>query len=263
MIDNFDCEFACACFRSILRRGLAARINDSQELKKPMNWRRLSFPMCRVAISLPTAVKLVVLLVIPVLAGCHPQHEPEANLTPPESRPIYRVQVADGDEASLLRQQLNVEAVRLEGPNLFFVAKEDTLGKLREFGYVPQPVESRAVFYRVVKVPRKGREENLLKTGVIVLRREKPYWIVRGDLAQLESLRALKFKVLQLEEEPHPRQIEVVVERKEDVQRVAEFQVDIYSVVEQKEKGYTIFAGAFDHQIDSLRANKFDVKETP
>jgi hypothetical protein len=205
----------------------------------------------------------VLLVAIPVV-GCRTLHQQEADLSTPEPAPIYRVEVADGDEAALLRQQLEIKPIRQEGLALFFRATDATLTRLHELGYWPQLADPGSLFFRVVEICRKGSEQKLTESGVTILLRKKKTWVVRGNLTQLRLLKAQRYHVLKLTQEPHPREIEVTVTRREDVQRVSELHVDIYSVAETvPEKQYRIAGGAFDYQIDALRANHFVVNVKP
>jgi len=147
--------------------------------------------LSRVARSLLFDFLLVILVV-----GCRSIRHQEANLSPPESRPIYRVEVSDSDEAALLRQELQVKPLRQEGPAFFFVATNTTLSRLRELGYSPQLADPGNIFYRVVEIPRRGSEESLRKSGVAILLREEGRWIVRGTLTQLKLLKSQRYRVL-------------------------------------------------------------------
>jgi hypothetical protein len=201
----------------------------------------------------------ILLLLIGVLTGCRTRPTANLSLLPEEKRPIYRVQVSDSDEAGLIKQQTGIEVVRLQGSDLLFVARGRSLETLRQLDYMAEPIEPKTTFHRTVQVQKKGREEDLLTMGVRLLRREEKYWVVQGTLAQLDLLKARKYRLLPLDSEPHPRQIRVVVPQNKDIQRVAEAGVDIYSVVQTKESAITIYGGAFDYQIDTLTSNQFQV----
>jgi len=213
-------------------------------------------------LNTPTA-SMILLLLIGVLAGCRTKPTADLSLSPEEKRPLYRIQVSDSDEAGLIKQQTGIEVVRLQGADLLFVARGGNLETLRQLDYLAEPVEPKATFQRTVQVEKKGREEDLLTTGIRLLRREEKHWVVQGTLAQLDLLKARKYRLLPLDGEPHPRQVRVVVPQNKDIQRVAEAGVDIYSVVPTKEAGITIYGGAFDYQIDTLKSNRFQVTITP
>src|SRR5687768_12173985 len=143
--------------------------------------------------NLPATGFALIVVLLPLVTGCRTIGPRSVDLTPSETNQIYRVEVSDSDEAQLLKQQLSITPIEMEGPYLMFSASEGILGRLAEFGYVAQPVDQKSISHRVVKILRKGSEEDLLKHGVTLLLREKKHWIVRGSLAQLESVRAGKY----------------------------------------------------------------------
>lgn len=197
-------------------------------------------------------------------AACHKEALREPNLEPDDARPVYCVSVEDGEEARLLHQQLGMEILRVEGRNvLFFDTKGGVLDTLRALGYAPEPVAALQAFYRVVKVGKKGREEDLIQTGVKLINRERDHWIVRGNLTQLKLLKEQGFAIAVPDHEPRPREVQIRVKHRGDIQRVSELHVDIYSVVGTKENGFLIYGGAFDYQIDALKQNNFQVTIKP
>ena len=63
-------------------------------------------------------------------------------------------------------------------------------------------------------------------------------------------------------DEPRPRLIRIVVTSQDDVQRVANYQVDIFTVADSAGR-FTINGAALDMQIDRLRAAGFTVVQLP
>ena len=71
-----------------------------------------------------------------MVAACHKNAFKEVNLEPNDRRPIYRIQVGDGEEVQLLKQQLDLEILRMEGPNLYsFDTRGVILDTLKTLGY--------------------------------------------------------------------------------------------------------------------------------
>jgi hypothetical protein len=93
--------------------------------------------------------------------------------------------------------------------------------------------------------------------------REQSYWIVSGTLAQLRRLVAAGYNLEPLRpDEPRPRLIRIVVPSSTDVQRVANLDVDIFSVADTAGR-YTILGAALDMQIDRLQQAGFTVERLP
>jgi hypothetical protein len=170
------------------------------------------------------------------------------------------VTVEDESEAALLTQELDLERVRLEGTTLHFVGTPALLDRLRATGYSPVPSDRLEVERRVVRVYRRGEESAVLETGVRLVNRERDYLVVDGTLQQLQLLRRLGYRLTAVGlNEPRPREVRILVRSQDDVQRVNELHVDIYSV-QQTPNGVVISAGAFDGQIDALRAVGYQVE---
>jgi hypothetical protein len=198
---------------------------------------------------------------------------PRLDLTPADARPVYSAPVGDADEAGLLVQQLKIELVRLEPGRLLFHASADQLNAMRALGYTFQQDQAAAVSYRVVEVRRTARltEQDLARTAVLIMNRERDVWIVRASLGQLSALQRAGFQLRTPIDEPRPRAVRIVVPRVEDIQRVNEIGVDILGVdphPNPKAQGsapprFTIGATAFDYQIDQLKALGFEVTVRP
>lgn len=186
---------------------------------------------------------------------------PAVVLPPRSDTPRYAIATADPDEIALLTQQLKLRRV-VAGPGIVtFEADQAQLGRLRELGYEVTQADPEAVDYRILRVRRRGTEESLRAEGITVISREPAYWIVSGSLGQLRRLVAAGYQLEAIApDEPRPRLIRVDVSSALDVQRVANFQVDIFSVADSAGRGrFTIHGAALDMQIDRLRAAGFTV----
>ncbi len=188
----------------------------------------------------------------------------QAVVLPPRSTaPRYAITTNDPDEIALLAQQLKLRQVMVTQGRLYFVADDSQLRRLRELGYQVERVDPETVDSRVLRVRRTGSEESLRESGVIVVQREPTYWIVSGTLAQLRRLVAAGHRLEALgPSEPRPRRIRVVVLSQADVQRIANYEVDIFSVADTAGR-YTVLGAALDMQIDRLRQAGFTVVVLP
>ena len=184
-------------------------------------------------------------------------------LPPPSTTPRYAINIEDPDEIALLTQQLKLRQVMVARGTLYFAADDAQLGRLRELGYQVRRVDPEAVDSRVLRVRRSGSEDGLRESGVVVVTREPTYWIVSGTPAQLRRLVAVGYRLEALAPgEPRPRLIRLVVGSQTDVQRVANLEVDIFSVADTVGR-YTILGAALDMQIDRLRQAGFTVMLLP
>jgi hypothetical protein len=205
---------------------------------------------------------ILMICVVLIQAACH---RGQLSLDPPDSRPVQSIEIADGDEAALIQQQMGIEIQQVQGNRLYYFAVNKNLDdKLTEIGYTIRKENSMQVFYKYVqisvneKAPEGAKAEELKKTGVLILIKEEKFWIIRGTLEQLKQLQKKGYKLKEMEREPRPREVEVIVPAYEDIQKVNETGMDIYSV-EKKERSYTIYGGAFDYQIEKIRDMGFQV----
>ena len=198
-----------------------------------------------------------------MLAACctvRPPRQEEVNLKPNDPRPVYSITVEDADEVALLRQQLEIEPIHTKAATLYFVGTEGIAEKLKELGYDPAMADPYQVYERVVRVYRKGTEEELLKFGVGFYNREKDYWIVRGNLSQLIALKGMGYRIATVDPSgPRSREVRVIVPNKEDVAWIATIHVDIFTAQETRE-GIVVYGGAFDNQIDQMREKGYQVE---
>ena len=184
-------------------------------------------------------------------------------LPAPSTTPRYAITIEDPDEIALLTQQLKLRQVMAARSTLYFGADEAQLRRLRELGYEVRRVDPEVVDSRVLRVRRAGSEESLRERGIVVVSREPTYWIVSGTLAELRRLVAAGSRLEPLAPgEPRPRRIRLVVGSTDDVQRVANLDVDIFSVADTAGR-YTILGAALDMHIDRLRQAGFTVVLLP
>ena len=184
-------------------------------------------------------------------------------LPPPSSTPRYAINIEDPDEIALLTQRLKLQHVTAVRGMLYFAADDSQLGRLRELGYQVGRVDPETVDSRVLRVRRTASEDGLRESGVVVVTRESAYWIVSGTLAQLRRLVAAGYRLEALAPgEPRARRIRLVVGSQTDVQRVANLDVDIFSVADTAGR-YTILGAALDMHIDRLRQAGFTVTLLP
>lgn len=182
------------------------------------------------------------------------------SLTPRESRPIAAITIGDANEASLLVQELSLEPIRTEGNRLYFVADSRVTQRLRDLGYAPEPADILQVERRTVRVYRRGDEAEMLRSGVTLINREPDYWVVSGPLRQIASLRTAGYRITALgPNEPRPREVRIRLPVGQSSLVLSPFQLDIYSVYSAP-TGVEVTAGAFDSQIDALRAAGYNVE---
>ena len=190
--------------------------------------------------------------------------EPSAVVLPaPRTTPRYAITTDDPDEIALLVERLKLRQVLVSRGTLYFAADAEQLGRLRELGFQVNRANAEAIDSRVLRVQRRGDEASLRENGVIVVTREPSYWIVSGTLAQLRKLVSAGYTLAPLAAgEPRPRWIRIVATSADDVQRVANLDVDIFSVADTSGR-YTILGAAMDVHIDRLREAGFTVVLLP
>jgi hypothetical protein len=182
------------------------------------------------------------------------------SLTPRETRPIAAITIGDANEASLLVQELSLEPVRTEGNRLYFVADPRVTQRLRDLGYAPESADILQVERRTVRVYRRGDEAEMLRSGVTLINREPDYWVVTGPLRQIAALRTAGYRIAALgPNEPRPREVRIRLPASQSSLVLGPFQLDIYSVYSAP-TGVEVTAGAFDSQIDALRAAGYNVE---
>ena len=189
-----------------------------------------------------------------------PRLQGEVDLTPNDPRPVYGIIVEDHDEIALLEQQLKLEPLYFRDSTLFFHEVPGLIKRLQDNGYTPTKANSYQVYQRVVRVAKKGKEEELLKTGVRLINREHDFWIVQGSLAQLIALERIGYQLSTIApHEPRPREIKLKVTSFKEIAWLNALQVDIFTVRETKE-GFIVYGGAFDYQIDRIHEKGLKVE---
>jgi len=191
------------------------------------------------------------------------QQEKSADL---EKKKLFRIEVEDAIEAELITQQLKVKPELLQGRSFHYCGDEQTNKLLGSYGYEPALADPEDVFSRVVRLARKGNEEDLHDLGVTVVLREREFWVIRATLRQLRALEKLGYAIKEVgREEPRPRQVRVMVRSRAQVEQAGKLGIDIYSVA-RAEKGreeFYIYGGAFDNAIDGLKKQGFRVEILP
>jgi hypothetical protein len=190
-------------------------------------------------------------------------------LKPVDGRPIASIEVADGDEAELLQQELGLEINQVRGERLYyFVKNKEQDEKLIDLGYKLKEEDLMQIYYQVMelsldnKAPDKSKVDELRKYEIEVINKEDTYWVVRGSLEKLNKIQELKYKLRKLEKEVRPREVIIVVSTYDDIQKVSELGVDIYSSEVSKNEKITIYGGAFDYQIEKMLTMGYKVTRT-
>ena len=229
------------------------------------------FPRSMIRLRTELMVSLAV-----ILLGCRtstperepappsPEGQPPVVLPAPSKEPRYSIAVDDPDEIALLAQQVKLGRVVASRGRMYFSADESQLGRLRELGYEVTQADPEAVDYRVLRARRRASEEDLRSQGITIIAREKAYWVISGTLGQLRRLAAAGYRLDPIApDEPHHKLIVIVVASRDDVQRVANYQVDIFTVSDTTGRRFAIHGAALDMQIDQLRAAGFTVTVLP
>jgi len=182
------------------------------------------------------------------------------SLSPRETRPIAAITVGDANEVSLLVQELSLQTLRVDGNRLYFIADSRVTQRVRDLGYTLEPADIQDVERRTVRVYRRGDEREMVRSGVTLINREPDYWVVTGTLRQVTALRAAGYRVTALgPNEPRPREVRIRLPAGQSSLVLGRFELDIYSVHSTR-TGVEVTAGAFDSQIDALRAAGYNVE---
>jgi hypothetical protein len=201
----------------------------------------------------------ILLSIVSVINITHAQAQTRCS----HDRALYRIRVDDAVEAELIQQELKIvpEGVR---DNWFYYYGNARLNKiLRQYDYHPALQNPDDFFTRIVRISPARREEELRKSGVLVLLRESRYWIVRVSQRQLRQLSSRGFGPHSIgEHDLQPRQLRLFVPTLHAVQQAASLGMDIY-VARPEKRGYVITGGALDDVIDRLRAAGLPVEILP
>jgi len=188
------------------------------------------------------------------------------NLEPNDPRPVFSIAISDDAEVALICQRLGIEPLRIDDHALYFHDAPGVREKLAEYGYAPAKQNPYAVYQRVVRVEKRGSDQELAHFDVTLINRESDYWVVRGAIGALRALSAAGYRISQLGPgEPRPRQVRIYAPSLADVQRINALFVDIYSVTREgregkDQRGIIVTGGAFDGQIDDLIKDGFRVE---
>lgn len=194
----------------------------------------------------------------------------QASLTPPDKRPVSSVVVEDAIEASLLQQQLKMDIVKLEGNRLYYYAENTALmEKLKGLGYTQiNSEEAQQVYKKYVSLRLPKRTDTtykdlaaaLRRQQVQVINRERDHWVIYGTLDALNNLKKSGYVLQNLTYELRPREVEVYVTAVEDVQKVAQLGIDVFSTERVKADSTILIHGAaYDYQIDSVKVLRYQV----
>lgn len=205
-------------------------------------------------------------LILSLFFGC----KSIVNLEPTDNRPVKSIQVSDADEVAIIEQEMDIEIKYVKENTLYFYTNnQETLSSLEDIGYQINEISPMQTSFRLVKIISKDDmllsvDKNdsirveLEQYNIKILKREDTYWAIHGSLENLTSLPALGYKIEDLDSEVRPRSIKIIVPTSEDVQKVNEMHVDIYSSGPDQEV-YIIYGGAYDYQIDMLESAGYEV----
>lgn len=198
--------------------------------------------------------------------------ESKVNLELTDKRPVKSIKIDDAAEAALIEQELDIEVKYVANNTLYFYSNnQNTLSQLKDIGYQINDENPTQTSFRMVRLFSKdkmilSREKNTLiskelqEYQIKVFNREKDYWVIYGSLSALSRIKELGFVMKNLDIEIRPRTVKIIVPSKNDIQRVNEMDVDIYSTA-QKGKQYVIYGGAYDYQIDLMEAAEYQVEK--
>jgi hypothetical protein len=224
-------------------------------------------------------------LVVGCASWCCTPKKPKPGAMPPEPEHavVSAIEVEDAVEVALLEQEIGLVPIRLESRTLYYEPDAEVTRRLEQLGYRPKQVEGLQVYRRVMRALGGGDDE-IREAGVTVLLREEDHRVVYGTLQQLRVLARLGVRLEEVRQEPRPRQVRVLVRSREDVQKVADAGVDVYTVEPLRTAGqqqpsaaeiygedqagverdvpsaaFVVYGGAFDVTIDRLRELDYSV----
>ncbi len=179
---------------------------------------------------------------------------------------LYRIRVEDAAEAALIQQQVKAAPVQLRDRWFYYRGDERLNARLRELHYDPQEVDPREIagqFVRIEAVEGEEGKRAMAEIGARVLIREPKYWIVRVTPQQLQLLKRSKYRIGELGPQgPRPRQVRVLVDRREEAAKVAPLLADLFSE-EPAGKRVALHGAAWDDMIDVLKARGYTVERLP
>ena len=257
------------CYSRVLRRRLCElEMLTPDDMKKKIRNSLSGFHarIGPVIACLLFAVRLVAQQ--PSTDDCRPAIDPGQynRISEPAKKQLFRIEVDDAIEAELITQQLKIKPQVVEGRSFFYCGDEEINKLLGSYGYEPSPADAEEAFSKVVRVAHKGNEEDLRDCGILIVLREREYWVVRVTLKQLRVLHKLGYPIREIgRDEPRPRQIRVTVHSLAQVAQAGRIGVDIYSVgkAEKEQEGLYVYGGAFDNVVDELQKQGFKVELLP
>jgi hypothetical protein len=203
-----------------------------------------------------------------IFSSCVSEKSPE--LQPDNKMPVYSVQVEDATEAALIEQELKINIVRLTGNRLFYYDENNGFAQqLKQLGYGDaQKEDLYQVYKKYQKLMLAGLKDSLpafrkklMEQNIIVINQEKDHWIVYGTLAALNQIIKQGYTLQKIDYEPRPREVEIYVNSVDDVQKIANLGIDIFSSQAGKaERSITIHGSAFDHQLEDVKNLGFTFK---
>ncbi|MBT8258763.1 MAG: hypothetical protein KJO49_09855 [Bacteroidia bacterium] len=198
--------------------------------------------------------------------------DPKVNLDLTDKRPVKSIKIDDAEEASLIQQELDIEVKYVANNTLYFYSdNQETLSQLEEIGYLVKDENPKQISFRMVKLISKNKtslstEKNisilkeLQEYRIKVFNREKSHWVIYGSLDDLSRLKELGFVMENLETEIHPRSVKIIVPSKDDIQKINEMGVDIYSSGQEGDS-YLVYGGAYDYQIDLMAEAGYQISK--
>ncbi|MGF1543598.1 MAG: hypothetical protein ACFB00_03695 [Parvularculaceae bacterium] len=184
----------------------------------------------------------------------------------PDDRPTLRVDVADADEAAILRQELGVEIVDARMGGAVVVANAAQAAALKDLGYQLSENDPYKSELRLVRLLRNGRDEpDFAALGLKLYNREAGYWTVSGDLASVRAAVAAGWSIEAVSsDEPRPRSIRVALPDKSALDAVYAVGFDVWAVY-PAEPPKTIYRPDRDlgeFEVAGARERRIDVEAT-
>lgn len=194
----------------------------------------------------------------------------KGDLTPENNTPVYSVAVEDATEASLIEQEVKVTVLQVSNNRLYYYDENNRYAEqLKQLGYgETQKEDLYQVYKKYQKLLLKGVKDSLpvfrnklQELKITLINQEKDHWVVYGNLAALNQLKKQGYSLQKMDYEVRPREVEIQVNKQEDVQKISELGIDIHSAQAAKtDRSIIIHGSAFDHQIEAVKAMGFTVK---
>ena len=209
---------------------------------------------------------LCILFFIPILSCTTVK---TGDLEPASKVPVYSIMVEDATEAAILEQELKLQILKMEGNQLYYFDEKGAMtDRLVEFGYNRPTKEDpyqvnktyRMLLLKNVKDSLPALAAQLKELKLTLVNQEKDHWVLYGSLSALQQFQSKGYQLAKLNYELRPREIKVEVGSREDIQKIANLGVDIFSSSSSQTRRIIIVDGsAFDHQIEEIRKMGFTV----